>query len=111
MSRELGVPRKLLYNWFNAWKADGVAAPVKGLNTGTPLAGSFVDYAMQLDNFICQPDSLVTRLGSLDYVTGIPGNPSTLMTYSAGATTKLFASSDTGIYDVSVAGAVGAIVL
>lgn len=28
LSRELGVPRKLLYNWFNAWKADGVA----GLN-------------------------------------------------------------------------------
>jgi transposase-like protein len=28
MSRELGVPRKLLYNWFNAWKLQGVA----GLN-------------------------------------------------------------------------------
>jgi transposase-like protein len=28
LSRELGVPRKLLYNWFNSWKADGVA----GLN-------------------------------------------------------------------------------
>ena len=28
LSRELGVPRKLLYNWFNSWKLEGVA----GLN-------------------------------------------------------------------------------
>ena len=28
LSRELGVPRKLLYNWFNSWKLAGVA----GLN-------------------------------------------------------------------------------
>jgi transposase len=28
MARELGIPRKLLYGWHKAWKADGVA----GLN-------------------------------------------------------------------------------
>mgnify|MGYP003407834396 CR=1 FL=1 len=28
LSRELDVPRKLLYNWFNSWKLEGVA----GLN-------------------------------------------------------------------------------
>jgi transposase len=39
LSRELGVPRKLLYNWFNSWKLEGVAGlnRKRGRSLGTKL--------------------------------------------------------------------------
>jgi transposase len=45
LSRELGVPRKLLYNWFNAWKVDGVAGlnRKRGRALGTKVAPKMPD--------------------------------------------------------------------
>lgn len=89
-------------------RVEGVLAPVRGLNTSSPLAGLSPDYAIVLDNWICQPDAIVTRLGAVDWVTGFAQSPKTLMTYSAGAVAKMFASSSAGIFDVSNTGVVGA---
>ncbi len=46
LSRELGVPRKLLYNWFNSWKLDGVS----GLNRkrGRSLGTKVVRKALRM---------------------------------------------------------------
>ena len=89
-------------------KVTGILAPIRGLNTQTPLAGLSQDYAIQLDNFICQPDAIITRQGAVNHVTGFTGNPKSLMAYSSGTQDKMFAAASNGIFDVSAAGAVGA---
>lgn len=89
----------------------GISAPIKGLNTQSSLAGLSPDYAIQLDNWICQPDSLVTRLGCANHVTGFASNPKTLMVYSSATSVKMFAASANGIYDVTSPGVVGAAVI
>ncbi len=45
LSRELGVPRKLLYNWFNSWKLEGVAGlnRKRGRSLGTKLERKMPD--------------------------------------------------------------------
>ena len=45
LSRELGVPRKLLYNWFNAWKLEGVAGlnRKRGRAAGTKVRRQLLD--------------------------------------------------------------------
>lgn len=91
-------------------KVDGIVAPVKGLNTQTPVAGLSQDYAVQLDNWVCQPDALVTRGGATNHVTGFASVTKYLMAYSSGTLQKMFATTDSGIYDATTAGAVGAAV-
>lgn len=89
-------------------KVDGIPSPVKGLNTQTSLAGLGREFAMQLDNWVCQPDAIVSRGGVVNHVTGFADVPKTLMAYSSATARKLFAATNGGIYDVSTAGAVGA---
>ena len=86
----------------------GIVAPVMGLNTLTPIAGLSQNYAIKLDNFICQPDAVLSRPGAVNYATGFSGNPKTLMTYSSGTVDKLFAAASNGIFDITAAGAIGA---
>lgn len=88
----------------------GIPAPVKGLNSQATIAGLGKDFATQLDNWVCQPDALITRGGAADHVTGFASAPKTLMSYSSATTQKMFVTTDSGIYDVSAAGAVGAAV-
>lgn len=91
-----------------AGKVDGIAAPVKGLNTQVALAGLSQDYAIQLDNWVCQPDAIVTRGGSANHATGFASPPKSLMVYSAAGVRKMFAASANGIFDTTSAGAIGA---
>jgi transposase len=51
LARELGVPRKLLYNWHKAWKAEGVAGlnRKRGRGPGAKLAGKASEVALKTD--------------------------------------------------------------
>jgi hypothetical protein len=91
---------------------DGIIAPIRGLNSQTTLAGLTKEYAAQLDNWVCQPDALITRTGCTQYKTGFgaAAPPKTLMTYSSATATKMFVAAADGIYDVSTYGALGAAV-
>jgi len=88
----------------------GISAPVKGLNTQSTVAGLGQDFAMQLDNWVCQPDSLVTRTGCSNHKTGFSQAPKTLFKYTSGIAQELYAAADNGIFSVGTAGAVGAAV-
>lgn len=88
--------------------SDGIIAPVAGLNTQSALAGLSTDYAITLDNWICQPDSLVTRLGATSHATGFASSPKTLMRHSSATAAKVFAACASGIFDVTSTGAIGA---
>jgi hypothetical protein len=85
-----------------------IPAPVKGWNTIDPLAAMDPQYAVQLDNWIPQPNYIEARSGSAAWATGLPGAPNSLIPYVAGGVAKLFAAAGAGIYDVTAQGAVGA---
>ena len=91
-------------------RVDGIVAPVKGLNTQTALAGLGQDFAITLDNWICQPDSLVSRLGATSHATGFASAPKTLFMHSSATGVETFAACASGIFDVSGTGAIGAAV-
>ena len=99
--------KKGLYNSVEG-RVEGIPSPVKGLNTQAALSGLGKDFATQLDNWVCQPDAIVTRGGAVNHVTGLPALGKTLMAYSSATTKKLFAATNSGIFDVTSAGAVGA---
>ncbi|UOF77825.1 phage stabilization protein [Bacteriophage sp.] len=84
-------------------------APVKGWNTRDPEANMAEGYAMYLENWWPTPREVQLRKGAADHVTGISGNVYTLMNWSGPAADhKLFAATNSGIYDVTTAGVVGA---
>lgn len=89
-----------------------VPSPVGGWNARDSLANMKPQDAIQLDNFFCTPYDVVVRSGYSNHVTGIPGTPNTLASYSTtSGTAKLFAASGANIYDCTTAGAVGAAVV
>ncbi len=64
--------------------------------------------AVFLQNFFPGTNSVVKRAGYSNYATGITGQVETLMAYTSGTASKLFAVNAAGdLYNVSVAGAVG----
>jgi len=89
-------------------RVNGIAAPIKGLNTLSPIAGLSPEYAIQLDNFICQPDAIIMRTGAADHKTGFATAPKTLMAYTSATANQLFAANANGIFNATAAGAIGA---
>lgn len=66
-------------------------------------------YAVYLENFWCTPTEVEVRKGVTEHATGLPGQVWTLFAFrNRDSTRKLFAGCDTGIFDVTTAGAVGA---
>lgn len=96
-SRTLSVPKT-------------IPAPVGGLNSRDPLASMRPEDALKLENFICRPTTVELRSGQVNYATGFTSNLQidALLVYNNGAAGKLFACTNSGIFDVSVAGVVGA---
>lgn len=83
-------------------------APSKGLTTSTPLMSMRPDQAVLLENFYPFPDRLETREGYVEHVTGFSDVPLRLWVYAKGSgAEELFATTDTGIFDVTSAGALG----
>lgn len=93
--------------------AASIPAPVGGWNARDSLAEMPGSDAVNLVNFFPNVSSVDIRGGSEDWATGIPGNVHTVMAYVSGTTSKMFAANDTSssIYDVTLAGAVGAAVV
>lgn len=92
-------------------QSTSVPAPTKGINARDAIASMPPDYALVLDNCNCTPTTVETRKGSSNWGTGLPGWVETICHYIYGATTKLFAASSSGVYDVTSTGAVGAAVV
>lgn len=84
-------------------------APIGGWNTRDPLAAMRPQFALQLDNWWPTPANVQPRKGIADFVTGFAGTVKSLLPYaSRTGTFKLFAATDTGIFDATTAGVVGA---
>lgn len=83
-----------------------IKAPTKGLTAVANIMQMPPGTALALDNWIAFPDAIQQRPGSKDYVTGFTDDIVRLWTYSAAnGTTELFGTSDSGVYDCTVAGA------
>ena len=86
-------------------------APTGGWNARDALASMGKGDAVILDNFVPKTTEVILRPGSSDHVTGITGTVETLSVYAkANGSYQMFAAAGTAIYDVTVAGAVGAAV-
>jgi hypothetical protein len=66
--------------------------------------------AVVLENFYPTPSQIQLRKGYTQYATGITGQVDTLMQYSGGSASKMFAAAGSVIYDVSTAGAATSVV-
>ena len=87
---------------------DSSPAPVKGWNTRDPLAKMQNSYAVQLDNWWPTAGAVEVRYGA-DYTsTGFSGATKTIAAWKGTASSKLFAMNDTGIYDITAGGVIGA---
>lgn len=85
------------------------SAPVRGWNSRDALASMKPGDAITLKNWWPTPTDVVIRGGMADHASGITGTAQSLAIYNAmTGTSKMFAASSSGIYDVSSAGAVGA---
>ena len=96
-----------------AAKAASLPAPVGGWNARDSLADMAPSDAVTLVNFFPEVSSVNIRGGYTDHVTGITGTVETLMAYTSGTASKLFAVANTpsSIFDVTTAGVVGAAVV
>lgn len=85
-------------------------APYGGWNARGNLANMDPLDAIQMDNIFPGVQEVQLRKGCVDWVTGFATPLKSLLAYSAGAVSKLFASTNTGIHDVTASGTAGAAV-
>jgi hypothetical protein len=81
-----------------------VPSPIGGWNARDSVAEMNPLDAVVLNNFYPTPSEIQLRKGYTKYATGITGQVDTLMQYSGGSTSKLFAAAGSVIYDVSSGG-------
>jgi len=94
-------------------QAKTTAAPVRGWNTRDPLAAMDPMYAVQLDNWLPKTGNVQLRDGAVDHVTGFGGGTAivkSVLAWRGASSQKLFACTDSGIYDATTAGVAGAVV-
>lgn len=89
-------------------KSVSIPAPCGGWNGRDSLAEMPITDASNIVNWFPLTTELQLRKGYTQYATGISGQVESLFAYYGGATSELFAMAGGSIYDVSVAGAVGA---
>ena len=79
-----------------------IPAPVGGWNTQDPEAAMEAIYGTQMDNYFPERGKVQTRRGSTQYaLTGGTTPVQSLFNWVSGADDKLFAFSDTNLYDVT----------
>lgn len=88
--------------------ATSIPAPCGGWNARDSLAQMKATDAVILENWFPTTTELQLRYGYSNWATGLPSQVESLLTYAGGATSKMFAVSNGGCYDVSSGGAVGA---
>lgn len=80
-----------------------ILAPVGGLNDVDPLANMPAQYCIQMVNWIPGNSDLRARQGYREWCTGLGSPVKTVMSYyGMDGTQKIFAVTDTNIYDVTV---------
>lgn len=87
-----------------------VPAPYGGWNARGNLANMPATDAIQMDNIFPGVQEVELREGRINWVTGFGANIKSLIPYNGKSTSKLFASTNSGIYDATGSGAVGAAV-
>lgn len=84
-------------------------APVGGLNASDALADMKPSEALVLDNWYPRSGYCEIRGGSSSHATGMTGIGKTLAVYNGlNGTSKMFCSTESGVYNVTSPGAVGA---
>lgn len=92
-------------------KTTSLPAPVGGWNARDSLGEMAPTDAVYMTNVYPNTTDVMVRKGYTNYSTGLPSQVETLMVYSSGTATKLFAASGTAIYDATAGGAIGAAVV
>ena len=86
-------------------------APVGGWNARDSLGDMPTTDAVYLTNWFPATTELQLRSGYTKWATGLPAEVDTLMNYESGTAGKLFAISNSAVYDVTSQGAVGSALL
>ena len=102
------APNRLIQG--TAARVQSLPAPIGGWNVRDSIANMDTLDAVQLTNLFPTVNNVVLRGGYTKYSTGISGQVQSLLSYSSGASDKLFAIAGTSIYDCTLGGAVGAAV-
>ena len=89
-------------------QTSSLQAPTGGLNAKDPVANMKETEAVTLENWFPTPSSVDIRNGMVEHVVGFPATVETIALYNDGIDPKLFAAAGSSIYDVTVAGALGA---
>lgn len=85
-------------------------APIGGWNARDSLADMPATDAVVLKNWLPGTTECQLRYGYSEWATGLPAQVESLLNYEAGATSEMFAVSNSAAYDVTAGGAVGAAV-
>lgn len=90
--------------------SDTWPAPVLGWNTRDSQAAMNPSYALYMDNWWPTAKTVQIRKGALDFATGLASTPvKTLCAWNGADSNKLFAATDSGLYDITAGGAIGAV--
>ena len=84
-----------------------VPAPVGGWNARDPLSMMRPEDAVILENWVPRTADVTTRKGAEYHATALTGKVRTLASYHSGSIDTLFACTDSGVFDVTSAGAAG----
>jgi hypothetical protein len=83
-----------------------VKAPVLGLTTESPVNAP-PGTALIMTNWFPEVDRVRVRLGHIAHATDMLGDVSTIMAYTSASASKMFAATDSDIFDVTDSGPVG----
>lgn len=86
-------------------QSTSVAAPIGGWNARDALGAMAKLDAVQLTNLWPATSDVWLRYGYTRFATGISGQVESLLAYTSGTQSKLFAAAGTNIYDISAGGA------
>lgn len=87
-----------------------IPAPSLGWNARDPVARMRRGYALHLENFFPGTSKVSNRSGAISWATGLPSVVKALAAYNkADGTAKLFGVCDSGFYDCTASGTVGAV--
>jgi hypothetical protein len=80
-------------------------APIRGWRSDEGAAKDQPGAAIRLKNWVPEADAVRIRRGYSSHATGMTNDVETLMVYTSGSATTMFAAAGSVIYDVSSAGA------
>lgn len=91
--------------------SDTWPAPTLGWNTRDNQASMPRGYALYMENWWPTAQTVQIRKGAVNHVTGLASTEyvKTMLTWNGPSSSKMFAATDSGLYDVTAAGTFGAV--